>query len=247
MISKAKAKFIKSLQLKKYRKEEQCFTVEGAKGVSELLNSDFEVTWLAATNSFLKGNQFIIEKRKLEVVETNEKELASIGTFHTNDAALAIARLKPNTEPNLIDEFALILDDIRDPGNLGTIIRTADWYGIKNIIASEETADFYSPKVINSTMGSFSRVNVFYTQLTEFLFGTDWPLFGASLTGKSIYETDFGKEGFIVIGNESQGISAAIHSLINFHITIPRIGKAESLNASVAAAIILDNVFRSKK
>jgi RNA methyltransferase, TrmH family len=247
MISKAKAKFIKSLQLKKYRKEEQCFTVEGGKGVVELLNSDFEVTWLAAADSFLKENQIIIEKRKLEIVETNEKELAATGTFHTNDAALAIARLRPNTEPNLNDEFALVLDDIRDPGNLGTIIRTADWYGIKNVIASEETADFYNPKVINSTMGSFCRVNIFYTQLSEYLFGADWPLFGASLTGKSIYKTNFGKEGFIVIGNESQGISAAMHSLIDHHITIPRIGKAESLNASIATAIILDNVFRSKE
>ncbi len=247
MVSKAKVKFIKSLQLKKYRKEEQCFTVEGAKGVAELLNSGFEVTWLAGTDSFLKAQEASLSKRKIEVVETNEKELAEVGTFSSNNAALAIARLLPNTEPKLKNEFALVLDDIRDPGNLGTIIRTADWYGIKNIIASEETADFYNPKVINSTMGSFCRVNVFYTELSQFLFGTDWPLYGASLTGKSIYEMNFGKEGFIVIGNEAQGISAAVHSMISQHITIPRIGQAESLNASIATAIILDNVFRSKK
>jgi RNA methyltransferase, TrmH family len=247
MISKAKVKFIKSLQLKKYRKEGQCFTVEGAKGVAELLHSSFEVIWLAGTDSFLREHETSIVKRKLEVAETNEKELALVGTFHTNDAALAIARHRPNAEPRLKNEFALVLDDIRDPGNLGTIIRTADWYGIKNIIASEETADFYNPKVINSTMGSFCRVHIFYTQLGEFLFGTDWPLFGASLTGKSIYDIDFGKEGFIVIGNESQGISPSIQNLISQHITIPRIGEAESLNASIATAIVLDNVFRSKK
>jgi RNA methyltransferase, TrmH family len=247
MISKAKVKFIKSLQLKKYRKEEQCFTVEGAKGVAELLNSDFEVTWLAATDPFLQENESIITRRALEVVKSNEQELASVGTFHTNNAALAIAQLGLNTKPRLKNEFVLVLDDIRDPGNLGTIIRTADWYGIKNIIASEETADFYNPKVINSTMGSFCRVNVFYTELSQFLFATDWPLYGASLTGKSIYEMDFGKEGFIVIGNEAQGISAAVHSMISQHVTIPRIGQAESLNASVATAIILDNVFRSEK
>jgi RNA methyltransferase, TrmH family len=247
MVSKAKVKFIKSLQLKKYRKEEQCFTVEGAKGVAELLNSDFEVTWLAGTDSFLKEQVISLAKRKIEVVEASEKELAEVGTFSTNNAALAIARLRPNTEPKLKNEFALVLDDIRDPGNLGTIIRTADWYGIKNIIASEETADFYNPKVINSTMGSFCRINVFYTELSQFLFGTDWPLYGASLTGKSIYEMGFGKEGFIVIGNEAQGISASLHSMISQHITIPRIGQAESLNASIATAIILDNVSRSKK
>ncbi len=247
MVSKAKVKFIKSLQLKKYRKEEQCFMVEGAKGVTELLHSDFEVTWLAATDPFLRENEAIITKRAVEVVGSSEQELAGVGTFHTNNAALAIARLRPNTEPKLKNEFVLVLDDIRDPGNLGTIIRTADWYGIKNIIASEETADFYNPKVINSAMGSFCRVNIFYTQLSEYLFGTDRPVFGASLTGKSIYETDFGKEGFIVIGNESQGISASVHSLISQHVTIPRIGQAESLNASIATAIVLDNVFRSKK
>jgi TrmH family RNA methyltransferase len=247
MISKAKVKFIKSLQLKKYRKEEQCFTVEGAKGVEELLNSDFEVVWMAGTSDFLTYIEPLSKNRKVEIVETSEKELTGIGIFQSNNSALAIAKLRVNRAPILLNEFVLVLDDIRDPGNLGTIIRTADWYGIKNIIASQETADFYNPKVINSTMGSFGRVTIYYTSLTDYLYGTNWPLFGASLTGKSIYETDFGTEGFLVIGNESQGISAAIHSLITEHITIPRIGQAESLNASIATGIILDNVFRLKK
>jgi TrmH family RNA methyltransferase len=247
MISKAKVKFIKSLQLKKYRKEEQCFTVEGAKGVEELLSSDFEVVWLAGSSLFLTKVEPLLKRRQIEVVETSEKELSGMGIFQSNNSAIAIAKLRANNAPVLMNEFALVLDDIRDPGNLGTIIRTADWYGIKNIIASQETADFYNPKVINSTMGSFCRITIYYTSLTDFLFGTNGPLFGASLVGKSIYDTDFGSEGFIVIGNESQGISAAIHSLITHHITIPRIGQAESLNASIATGIILDNVFRLKK
>jgi TrmH family RNA methyltransferase len=247
MISKAKAKFIKSLQLKKYRKEEQCFVVEGAKGVTELLQSDFEMIWLAGTESFLHQHHALIGQWKGEVVVASEKELTELGAFATNNAALAIARMRPHAAPALKNEFALVLDDIRDPGNLGTIIRTADWYGIKHIIASEETADCYNPKVISATMGSFCRVHVFYTSLTQFLYGTDWPLYGASLTGESIYDVNFGKEGFIVIGNEAQGISAAVHSLIQKHVTIPRIGQAESLNASIATAIILDNVFRSQK
>jgi len=247
MISKAKGKFIKSLQLKKYRKEEQCFVVEGAKGVTELLQSDFEMIWLAGTESFLHQHQTLISQWKGEVAVASEKELTELGSFATNNAALAIARMRPHVAPALNNEFALVLDDIRDPGNLGTIIRTADWYGIKHIIASEETADCYNPKVISSTMGSFCRVHVYYTSLTDFLFGTDWPLYGASLTGESIYQVNFGKEGFIVIGNEAQGISAAVHSMIQKHITIPRIGGAESLNASIATAIILDNVFRSQK
>lgn len=221
--------------------------MEGAKGVEELLNSDFEVVWMAGTSDFLTYIEPLSKNRKVEIVETSEKELTGIGIFQSNNSALAIAKLRVNRAPILLNEFVLVLDDIRDPGNLGTIIRTADWYGIKNIIASQETADFYNPKVINSTMGSFGRVTIYYTSLTDYLYGTNWPLFGASLTGKSIYETDFGTEGFLVIGNESQGISAAIHSLITEHITIPRIGQAESLNASIATGIILDNVFRLKK
>ncbi len=247
MISKAKVKFIKSLQLKKYRKQEQCFMVEGAKGVMELLNSDFEVIWLAGTASFLSNNSTLLAKRKSEILETNEKELSEVGSYQSNSAALAVAKVRPHKSPTIKSEFAIVLDDIRDPGNLGTIIRTADWYGIKHIIASEETADFYNPKVINATMGSFCRVHVFYTSLRDYLFGTNLTLFGASLTGKSIYDINFGSEGFIVIGNESQGISESINSMIHQHVMIPRIGKAESLNASIATAIILDNVFRSKK
>jgi TrmH family RNA methyltransferase len=247
MISKAKVKLIKSLQLKKYRKEEQSFTVEGAKGIIELLNSDFEVMWVAGTASFLAESNALLKKRRVEVVETTERELSGASSFQTNNSAIAIAKLKPITPPVLGKEFVLVLDDIRDPGNLGTIIRTADWYGIKHIIASMETADLYNPKVISATMGSFCRMNIHYTQLTNYLVGTNWPVYGASLVGKSIYDTHFGEEGFIVIGNESQGISGAVHSLITNHITIPRIGQAESLNASIAAAIILDNVFRLKK
>lgn len=215
--------------------------------MKELLQSDFEVCWLAGTPDFLDSANRYEALKKIEVVETSEMELSGLGSFNTNSSALAIARIRPNAAPKLNAEYVLVLDDIRDPGNLGTIIRTADWYGIKHIIASEETADFYNPKVITATMGSFCRVHVYYTSLTDYLFGTDWPLYGASLTGHSLYETNFGKEGFIVIGNESQGISPAIHSLINQHITIPRIGEAESLNASIATAIILDNVFRLKK
>ncbi len=247
MISKAKAKFIKSLQLKKYRKEEQCFVVEGAKGVAELMSSDLEVLWLAGTEAFLRQHHPLVSRQKAEVVAAGEKELTELGTFATNNAALAIVRMRPHVAPNLKSEFVLVLDDIRDPGNLGTIIRTADWYGIKHIIASEETADCYNPKVISATMGSFCRVHVYYTALTDYLYGTDRPLYGASLTGETIYDVNFGKEGFIVIGNEAQGISAAVHSMIQKHITIPRIGAAESLNASIATAIILDNVFRSQK
>ncbi|HZX75253.1 MAG TPA: TrmH family RNA methyltransferase, partial [Cyclobacteriaceae bacterium] len=180
MISKARIKFIKSLQVKKYRKQEQCFIVEGAKSVKELLHSDFETLWVAGTEDFTRDNKTLLVASGAEVVSANEQELSSAGLFQTNEAALAVAKMKGNTAPTLTaHEFVLALDDIRDPGNLGTIIRTADWYGIKHIIASEDTADFYNPKVISSTMGSFGRMSVYYTNLPDYLQKITRPLYGA--------------------------------------------------------------------
>ena len=238
MLSKVKIKFIKSLQIKKYRKQEQCFAVEGAKSVRELLSSDFDTIMLLGTSEFLTavpiGNQ-------VEVIEVGENELQRLGEFQTNDTSLAIARLKPNDLLKIDSkEFALVLDDIRDPGNLGTIVRTADWFGIHKIIASNETADFYSPKVISATVGSFTRVKIFYTDLEDYLKTTTQPVFGAYLNGVNIHQADFGKEGFILIGNESKGINPALEKYVTHKVTIPRFGKAESLNAGVAAGIICD-------
>ena len=244
MISKATGKFIKSLQVKKYRKEEQSFIVEGAKSVAELLRSDFEVKWLAATDDFLQLHANVLSNRHIEWTEASAKELGQLGTFQTNDGALAIASMKPNQPLTVQNEYALILDDIRDPGNLGTIIRTADWYGIDKIIASEETADFYNPKVISATMGSFCRVQLYYANLVEYLNATHLPVYGTFLNGKNIYTVDFEKAGLIAMGNEANGISTEVGQLVTVPITIPKRGGAESLNASIATAIVLDNVFR---
>jgi TrmH family RNA methyltransferase len=244
MISKATGKFIKSLQVKKYRKEEQSFIVEGAKSVAELLRSDFEVKWLAATDDFLQLHSNVLSNRHIEWTEASAKELGQLGTFQTNDGALAIASMKPNQPLTVQNEYALILDDIRDPGNLGTIIRTADWYGIDKIIASEETADFYNPKVISATMGSFCRVQLYYGNLVEYLNTTHLPVYGTFLNGKNIYTVDFEKAGLIAMGNEANGISTEVGQLVTVPITIPKRGGAESLNASIATAIVLDNVFR---
>lgn len=244
MVSKAKIKFIKSLQVKKYRKQEQSFVVEGAKSVSELLNSDFDVTWLAASDKFLLLNEKAIHTKSVEALEASEKELEQLGSFQTSDAAVAIAKMKPNSMPILDGGFCLMLDDLRDPGNVGTIIRTADWYGIKNVVASEETADFYNPKTISSTMGSFCRVNFFSSDLVDFLSKTRLPVFGTFMDGKDVHQFDFGKSGVIVIGNESNGISDRVSTFVSHRITIPRIGGAESLNAAIATAVVLDNIFR---
>lgn len=247
MISKAKIKQLKALQVKKYRKTEQSFVVEGTKSVLELLKSDFEVLWLAGTGPFLEQNSKLFPKIS-EVTEASEQELIAGGSFQTNDGALAIARMKSNRplEVNK-NEFALVLDDIRDPGNLGTIIRTAEWYGITNIIASEETADFYNPKVLSASMGSFCRANVFYTSLEAYLKTVTIPVYGTFLDGVDVHQQKFENGGLIVIGNESNGISLAIEKLITQKITIPRYGKAESLNAGIATGIILDVVRQSKK
>ena len=210
MLSKATIRLIKSLQVKKYRKQEQCFLIEGAKSVGELLASDFEVVKLLATAEFLENLEVPV---KGEVLEVSEKTLLGLGEFQTNRTALAIGRLKPNTAVDVREsEFAIALDDIRDPGNLGTIIRTADWYGINKVIASPETADFYNPKVISATMGSFTRVQIYYADLKTYLSGSTLPVYGAYLDGTDVHEVAFGTGGLIVIGSESHGISAGLSS-----------------------------------
>ena len=221
--------------------------VEGAKSVSELLTSDFEVHTVVATSAYLLHNRSSI-KDHIEIIEASEKELAGLGSFQSNQDVMAIAKMKVNHEvgqhPN---KYILVLDDIRDPGNLGTIIRIADWYGIANIIASQQSADFYNPKVISASMGSFCRVNVFYTSLTSYLAHKQGTLYGTFLDGQNVHQVNFERGGLIVIGNEAHGISQEVEHFVDKRISIPRFGKAESLNAAVATAIVLDNVSRSQK
>ena len=248
MISKVKVKYIKSLQVKKYRIQEQCFVVEGAKSVMELLRSDFVTRWVAASEEFIAHHDKLLKASRAEVVAASIGELSALGSFQTNDAALAIATIKPNRPIYVADgELALVLDSIRDPGNLGTIIRTADWYGVKYIIASEETTDFYNPKVLSASMGSFCRVEIQYTALVDYLSAVHRPIYGTFLGGKDVHSISFSGGGFIVIGNESNGISPEVEKLITQKITIPRFGKAESLNAAIATAIVLDVTSQSKK
>jgi RNA methyltransferase, TrmH family len=240
MLSKAKIKFVKSLQVKKYRKQEQSFVVEGAKSVQELLKSDFSVTMVLGTREFLAANPMVGVH---EVIEVTSNILEEVGELQSNDAALAVARMKENQSVRIgTQEFGLALDDIRDPGNLGTIIRTADWYGIKKIIASTETADLYNPKVITSSMGSFTRVQVFYTDLAKYLEEHQHRVFGAYLDGKDVHHLDFGSNGIVLIGNEARGISPLLKPFVTDKITIPRFGLAESLNAAIATAIICDTI-----
>lgn len=247
-ISKAKIKWVKSLQVKKYRLEEQSFVVQGLKGVTELLKSSFETTLVTGTPDILDAVRLgAPHKKKVEWLEASATVLESMGSFQSNDTVLAVARMREPLIPVANEnKYFLALDDIRDPGNLGTIIRTADWFGVDQIIASPQTADFYNPKTISATMGSFCRVNVFYTDLPSYLNGVTAPVYGAFLNGRNIHHQPFEGGGVVVIGNESNGISPAVEQVVRNRIFIPGTGQAESLNAAIATGIILDNIFRSK-
>lgn len=247
MLSKNQIKYIKSLQQKKFRIENQAFVVEGAKSVLEVLQSDFELDFLYVTDDFYKESQAILDKQPIKAEIVKDTDLEQAGSFSTNNAAIAVVRTKANQEILVENnEYALVLDDIRDPGNLGTIIRIADWYGIDKIICSKDTVDFYNPKVISATMGSFTRVKIFYTELIDFLQKSTLSVYGALLDGENVHHTNFEKAGLIVIGNEANGISEAVEKLVSKRITIPRFGQAESLNAGIATAIICDNVLRMR-
>jgi RNA methyltransferase, TrmH family len=245
MITKNQIKYINSLQQKKFRLEHQSFVVEGAKSVIELLKSDFEIELLFVTKSFFEDNEALLQNYSIEPELVEANEIEKVGSFTSNNAALAVVKTKENVGL-LVNhkEFALILDDIRDPGNLGTIIRIVDWYGITKIICSTSTVDVYNPKVINSTMGSFTRISLYYTDLEMFIKNQNVNIYGTLLDGENIHQTKFSDSGYIVIGNEANGISQEITKLITHKITIPRFGGAESLNAGIATAVVLDNVFR---
>ncbi len=245
MITKNQIKYINSLQQKKFRVENQSFIVEGSKSVLELLKSDFKTEMLFVTEEFFIEYENILQNLPIQVEIVNQADLEKSGSFSSNNAALAVVKTKEN-EKLLVEEneFALILDDIRDPGNLGTIIRVADWYGIHKIICSHSTVDFYNPKVISATMGSFTRSNLYYTDLEAFIKNQSVNIYGTLLNGNNIHQTKFSSSGYIVIGNEANGISPAIESLSTHKITIPRFGKAESLNAGIATAVVLDNLRR---
>lgn len=245
MLSKNQIKYINSLQQKKFRQEYQSFVVEGAKSVVELLSSDFELESLYVTEDFYKETKPLLDKQPLSAEIVGQAELEKAGTFSSNNAALAVAKIKSNQELLLNDtEYALVLDEIRDPGNLGTIIRIADWYGIQKIICSEGTVDLYNPKVISSTMGSFTRVSLFYTDLVKYLKGQQKPIYGAFLDSENVHTLNFAPSGYIIIGNEANGISEAVEEVVTHKITIPRFGGAESLNAGIATAVICDNLRR---
>lgn len=246
MLSKAVVKYIKSLQVKKYRNQHQAFVVEGAKSILELLQSDFRLQHLFVTEDFRQEHAAILgQGLTYEVVK--EEELVKAGSFASNNAGLAVANMRQLPPLQLKpSDLAIALDDIRDPGNLGTIIRIADWYGIEHVVCSENCADFYNPKVISATMGSFTRVKVHYLDLPAWLqqLGGKYKIYGAALNGENLHQLQLKPEGIIVLGNEANGIRQEVARQVNQLIKIPAFGKAESLNVATATAIIIDNFRR---
>lgn len=251
MLSKNQIKYIQSLHQKKYRQQHGTFLVEGAKSVQEVLQSNFQTELVVATEVFYKENVRLTDRQRIPVEIASPVDLERIGTLESNNAALAVVRTKENL-PLLADpgEMALILDDIRDPGNLGTILRIADWYGVRKILCSNTTADVYNPKVISASKGSFTRVSWWYGDIAQFLGQTapqaDSLIYGAFLDGEDVHKLTFGqgerpRPGYVVMGNESNGIGLEIAKYITQKITIPRYGDAESLNVGIATAVILDN------
>lgn len=247
MISKNQLKLIHALEQKKQRKKHGLFLVQGEKNVAELFNSSFTIKQLFATPAYINKYRVLLSEKGLLSItnDATEEELKKAGTLASNNSVLAVVECK-SCEVPVIDsnELILVLDQVGDPGNLGTIIRVADWYGIEQIVCSPDCADFYNPKVIAATMGSFTRVNISHTNLCEYLSQQTKPIYGAFLEGKNIHQTKLSNSAFIVMGSESHGISEAVATFITNKITIPNFGKAESLNVAMATGIILDNFKR---
>lgn len=247
MLSKSQISFLKSLQQKKIRKTHGLFLSEGIKSITEFINSDYKIETLYHTPAFAPKLPKLSQKINFE--ETSANDLAKFSSLTTPQEVIALIKIPqwPALQTqNLQQGFSIVLDGIQDPGNLGTIIRTADWFGIKNIICSEDTVDAYNPKVVQATMGSLSRINMHYVDLPQLLKSTKLPIFGALLNGENIYNTNFGKQGLIVMGNEGNGIRPEIEALIQKPVTIPLSGKAESLNVAIATAVFCSEVSREK-
>ncbi len=248
MISKNQIKHINALHLKKFRDEEQCFIAEGIKVVDEILkNRSGIIKELFITEEYYQKNKELIKQNEIAFSRINDEELKKISTQNNPNQALAVCNyFKENKSSfDLSKNFSFYLDDIRDPGNLGTILRIANWFGINEVFCSPQSTDIYNPKSIQAAMGAFLRVRVNYMELKDVIGGKKIPVYGAVLNGKNIYKEEL-KKGLIIIGNEANGISKTNLALISDPITIPAHGnnQTESLNAAMATAIICGEFFR---
>jgi TrmH family RNA methyltransferase len=240
MLVKQKIKYIQTLGQKKFRQQEGLFIAEGPKLVKELLEADAAaVKEVYAIKNWVDDNRQLLDKTT--VTEITEIELERISQLTTANKVVAIVQQYEVGETiNIKDKVTLVLDNVQDPGNLGTIIRIADWFGIQQIVCSPDSADLYNPKVVQATMGSIARVKVYYTDLEEWLsIQKDISIYATSLNGQDITTMNKINEGILIFGNESKGISPALLNLATSKITIPKKGKAESLNVAVAVGVVL--------
>ncbi len=239
-LSKQELKRICRYKMKKYREQDHCFLAEGTKIVGELIHSSIHIEKLVFSKTWLSKNNTVLEYSDIQL-QCDDKEFEKISNQKSPEGILAVCSI-PNAGELAYSGWSLVVDKINNPGNLGTIIRLADWFGIKELICSEETVDAYSPKVIQSSMGSIARVTIHYKNLVTYLSTQNRKKYGASLEGNNILEHSFSDSGILIIGSESHGISPKVHSLLNEQITYPKMGEAESLNAAVATGIILSHI-----
>ena len=239
MVTKSELKYIQSLSDKKVRLETGCFIAEGVKLVGEMIAAGYPLKAVYALDTWESPDA------TLEVTRIEAFELDKMSMLQTPNQVLAVAMMPQKKETlDLAGPLTIVLDGIQDPGNMGTIIRTADWFGITQIVASEDTVDVYNPKVIGATMGSFMRVSVTYKNLADWMPTIKLPVYGALLEGENVFTIKTPQKGLLVIGSEGKGIRENILDFITHPVTIPKIGEAESLNAGIAAGIIVAQLTR---
>ena len=239
-ISKNQLKLITSLSQKKYRQKHDLFIAEGVKVLNELLNSTFEIETLFCTDDF----EATISEEK--VVRISETELKKVSTLKSPNKALGIFKI-PKEKAVQNSGLTIALDAINDPGNLGTIIRLCDWFGVTQLVCSKDTVDCYNQKVVQASMGSLTRISIHYTDLENYITKSNLDTFIADMDGENVYKTKLPKEGILVMGNEANGVSEEIKSLLQHKISIPRFGETqetESLNVATATAILLSEFKR---
>lgn len=243
-ISKSQIKLIASLQQKKQRQKHQLFVAEGVKVVEELLNSTFEVFQVFCTDMFLTSTSLMINEDLVTII--SENNLKKISTLKTPNKVLGLFKI-PKKKTLEVSGFIIALDDINDPGNLGTIIRLCDWFGVTQLICSKNTVDCYNQKVVQASMGSLTRVQIDYLELTDYLTATKKECFITDMDGENVYKQQLPREGILIMGNEANGISEAIKKLVTTKISIPTFGtshQTESLNVATATAIFLSEFKR---
>ncbi len=241
MISKNEIKFIKSLKLKKYRVREKLFCVEGRKNIQELINSPLMVRKVFGLEQFITT---LAPEFHGETAVVTSKELQDISSLTNTDSGLALVEIPAILDYEYSGGHVLALDGVRDPGNLGTIVRTLDWFGFDEVLCSQDCADFYNPKTIAATMGSFGRVHPHYLDLVSFFQKTNAKIWGLTLNGTDLSSSQL-EEGIYVLGSESHGIRAELEPLLTDRLTIARFGEAESLNVAMASGILLHAIRHS--